>query len=622
MLYQHLTPENIKKTTDDYILTLNDRTKTICAIPDEQLTFKNLFGAIEEMNENADVWISLMSNLHPDGNIQLLCKEMARKLVSNSEISYKQIYYCTRSDERETLNSEKKRYLAQVMKDFRQNGYGSLSFDDATCKRINLINDELHDLGRQFIYNLNTYNKTYELTSDDLTGMSSKWLDDHRAGDGYYVNTSDINTVMKHCTNRRTRIFLSRELNRVCYDENNEISRKIFELRNELSSYYNKPSYSDYVLQNTLIGNSENVIGFLDKTRDLLADDFTEDFDIIKQLALEDNVYELTPPDVIYYFNKYLQKLDIDTSKYSEYFNIYKVTDGVFKIFGDLLGYTFVDITENHDVWHPDVKLFEVLNTSAIGSDSDCTQGYLYLDILPRQNKYTNDAAFNISGSTGRKPICIISCNFPTFLTPENVKSFFHEFGHAMHTISSRPEFTSLAGINVVADAVECPSQLFEQFFVQPEVLKILAPGITDVIINKIITSMKLFEAYDTMRLVSFYYLDIALHGPKENLERSNLNELYVNIAKSIGLPYQEDYGYVQKFIHAINFSVKTYGYLYSKYLAKCIFGKFTSSSASSILDPNLGMELRSKLLAPGDTRDFSELIRDFMGADISYDFI
>ena len=189
MLYQHLTPENIKKTTGDYIITLNDRIKTICAIPDEQLTFKNLFGAIEEMNENADVWISLMSNLHPDKNIQLLCKEMALKielqlneLVSSSNITYKQIYYCTTSDERETLNSEKKRYLAKVMKDFRKNGYGSSAFDEATCKRINLISDELNDLERQFIYNLNTYNKTYELTPDDLTGMSSKWLEDHRAG--------------------------------------------------------------------------------------------------------------------------------------------------------------------------------------------------------------------------------------------------------------------------------------------------------------------------------------------------------------------------------------------------------------------------------------------------------
>jgi thimet oligopeptidase len=285
------------------------------------------------------------------------------------------------------------------------------------------------------------------------------------------------------------------------------------------------------------------------------------------------------------------------------------VQSGMFKIYETLLGFKFVDITEaNKDkFWHPEVKLFSVLNVSD-GKE----QGQFYLDLHPRPGKFGHAAVFPIQrGSIKHIPVCIMACNFPISenLSFSDVETFFHEFGHVMHGIASRPEISSFAGTSVARDAVECPSQMLEEWCYRPNALKLMAPDITDEVICKLIKQKNMLQGYFTARQLSFGLLDMSLHG---NSFDAAYNELYGRIHKDLlGLELPPTHGFCQTFGHLMGYQAGYYGYLYSKVFAVCMFEeKFKDHE----LDPVVGMEYRNKIIAPGNTKDFMDLLVDFLG--------
>ena len=273
------------------------------------------------------------------------------------------------------------------------------------------------------------------------------------------------------------------------------------------------------------------------------------------------------------------------------------------------MGFKFINISEqNKDkFWHPEVKLYNVINVSD-GSE----QGQFFLDLHPRPGKFGHAAVFPIQrGSIKYMPVCIMACNFPKTenLSFSDVETFFHEFGHVMHGIASRPEISSFAGTAVARDAVECPSQMLEEWCYRPVSLKVMAPEITDEVVSKLIKQKNMLQGYFTARQLSFGLLDMSLHG---ELYDADYNELYGRIHKNLlGLELPNTHGFCQTFGHLMGYQAGYYGYLYSKVFAVCMFEeKFKGHE----LDPVVGMEYRNKIIAPGNTKDFMDLLIDFLG--------
>ncbi len=480
---------------------------------------------------------------------------------------------------------------------------------------------------------MNNYNKEFVFTADQLAGMKEPWLKSRKITtdnsvpvdnvpvdnvpiDTYKVNLKypDYLPLMEYCSNRETRKFILGEFNRRCFEENKSIVERIFKLRTELAKIFGFELYSDYKLQNRMAKNTTNVMNFLNDLKEKIKPVLESDYKKMLLISKDDGLStfnDLQPHDMAYYSRIYTEKeSELDMEETKQYFPLTQVIKGTFDIYETLLGFKFVDVTEQYlnTFWHQEVKLYQVFNTS-----DNSLQGEFYLDLHPRVGKYGHAAVFPIKrGSIKETPICIMACNFPSEenLSFDDVVTFFHEFGHVMHGVTSRPELSGMAGTSVARDAVECPSQMLEEWCYREKSLKVLSPTLPTDVINKLIKQKNMLQGYFNARQLTFCFVDMALHGKSYDI--NDPNQLYSTIYNEImGLTLPEDHGFIQTFGHMMGYDSGYYGYLYSKSFAKCMFEeKFKDHE----LDPVVGMEYRNKITAPGNTREFMDLMIDFLG--------
>jgi Zn-dependent oligopeptidase len=542
---------------------------------------------------------------------------------------FKHYYYNQYQSEKELLTECSIRYVEEAMRSFRMYG---LELSDEKYSNVKQLKKQISTHSMNFSQNLNNYNKEFIFTAEQLSGMKDQWLKAREIVEKDSVDSTDettnVNTktykvnlkypdylpVMEYCSNRSTRKMMSEEFNKRCFDENKSIIDCIFKLRNDLGKEFGYDLYSDYKLQNRMAKNTANVMEFLNDLKTKIKPVLVSDYEKILSISKNDNINtleELKSYDMAYYSRIYTEKeSDLDMNEVKQYFPLTQIIRGTFDIYETLLGFKFIDVSEKYSntFWHSSVKLFQVFNTS-----DNSLQGEFYLDLHPRTGKYSHAAVFPIKrGSKSFHPICIMACNFPVEenLSFDDIVTFFHEFGHIMHTISSRPEISSLAGTSVARDAVECPSQMLEEWCYRPTSLKVLAPALPNEVINKLVKQKNMLQGYFNSRQLTFCFIDMALHGSEYNVQ--DPNELFSSIYKEImQLNLESGHGFLQTFGHLMGYDSGYYGYLYSQSFAKCMFEeKFKDHE----LDPSVGIEYRNKIIAPGNTRDFMDLMVDFLG--------
>jgi Zn-dependent oligopeptidase len=639
--FSNITEQNIQDTLDEYIEAYNKFYSEIILINNEDLSWNSYIQ--KKLDFHAE-WkdkliIFNMSRLHPDETIRKKCHECDTKLSEfkieefmkrNFFEQFKYYYNNQYQTEKNDLSFERIRYIEKFMESYRIYG---LELPDDKYEKVKELMKKLSNHSINFKKNLSNYNKEFILTSEQLSGLSSSWLkmreqvteetEDSNTTVLYKVNLKypDYYPIMQKCTNRETRKLMHQEFNKRCFTENEEIINSIFKLRNELAKQFGFNLYSDYKLQNKMAKNSTNVIKFLDDLKNKIKPVLNSDYEKILSLSKIDGINtleELKIYDMTYYCRILREKKsDLDMEELKKYFPLEQIIKGTFDIYETLFEYKFVDITDKYKdtFWHSDVKLFQVLNKS-----DNTIQGEFYLDLHPRNGKYGHAAVFPIKrGSIKQSPICIMVCNFPSSenLSFGDVVTFFHEFGHVMHSISSRPEISTLSGTTVVRDAVECPSQMLEEWCFREKSLRILAPDLPIDIITKITKQEeKVIQGFDNAKQLVLCYVDMALHG--DSYDTKDPNQLYSTIFKDlIGLDVPSGHGFLQTFGHLMGYDSGYYGYLYSESFAKCLFEeKFKDHE----LDPNVGIEYKNKIMAPGNTRDFMDLMIDFLGHEPTND--
>jgi thimet oligopeptidase len=214
---------------------------------------------------------------------------------------------------------------------------------------------------------------------------------------------------------------------------------------------------------------------FLDEIESYLN---TNDFNDLLELAKLDGINELELYDLPYYYRLFKeQKTKINLDSLRQYFSFETVQNGVFEIYQKFLSLKFTDITENHkdELWHDSVTMYQVNN-----SFDNKLIGHFYLDMFPRDNKYTHAASFSfVNKSESILPVCTLGCNFTKDrgLSHDEIITFFHEFGHCMHTICSEATINKQSGTQCETDYVEVPSQCFENWCFEKEPLKIFSGG-------------------------------------------------------------------------------------------------------------------------------------------------
>ncbi|HLO58875.1 MAG TPA: M3 family metallopeptidase [Bacteroidales bacterium] len=413
-------------------------------------------------------------------------------------------------------------------------------------------------------------------------------------------------------------------------NDNNEIVKKIVDLRVKKANILGFPTFADYVIEENMARTPGNVYDFLMKLwKPALPNSKKEVAEMQKLIDREGGNFKLQPWDWWYYAEKVRkEKYDLDDSQLRPYFKLSGVRDGMFMVANKLYGITFTQRTDL-PVYEKDVETFEV--KEADGKPL----GILYLDYYPRPGKgagaWCTDFRSAITENGQRiDPVVSVVCNFtkpsgssPSLLTWDEVTTLFHEFGHSLHGLFTQGSFYRTAG-SVPSDYVELPSQIMENWAGEPEVLRSYAKHfetgapIPEELIAKIQKSSLFNQGFETVEYLAASLLDMDYHtigdslkGSVRDFEKEAMNK--VGLIPEILPRYRSTY-----FAHIFDggYAAGYYVYIWAAVLDADAFSAFKESG--DIYNHELAVKFRKYCLAESGDDEGMIQYKKFRGADPS----
>ena len=533
----------------------------------------------------------------------------------------------------EALTDEQKKLLFDTYDAFVRSG-ALLGKEDK--ERFAAIETELAQLGLQFSQNELKQTNEFELhitNPDDLSGLpdtakeAAALAAKEKGKEGWLFTLQAPSYIpfLTYCDNRELRKQMYMEKNTICCKgdtfDNREIIRRIVNLRHELTSLLGYKCYADYALANRMAKTTSRVNDLIEKLYDAY-------MPVAKKEVEELEVPELMPWDWAYYSHKLqLKKHNIDSEMLRPYFKLQNVKEGVFGLATKLYGITF-KLQPDIEVYHPDVEAYEVF-------DADGTfLAVLYADFFPRPSKqsgaWMTDFQEQYVDETGfdHRPHVSIVMNLtkptkekPSLLTLSEVETFLHEFGHALHSIFSKVHYKALSGTNVLRDFVELPSQLMENFAVEPEFLHTFAfhfetgEPLPDELIQRIRDSRNFHCGYACIRQLSFCMLDMAYHTTTKPLEDEIFDFESKAWSRTQLLPAVPGTNMSVQFSHIMSggYAAGYYSYKWAEVLDADAFSLFLEKG---IFDRETAQSFRKEILSKGGTADPMQLYVNFRGKE------
>lgn len=443
---------------------------------------------------------------------------------------------------------------------------------------------------------------------------------------------------MKYADNRELRhqlYLLYNTRNSKGEYENISVLREIANLRLEQAKLLGKRNYAEYTLQNTMAKTPEAVMEFLENLRKAYTEPMKQELKEIEDYArtTEGKDFKLEAWDYSYWADKLKNdRYAFNDEDMKPYFELNNTIDGVFGLATKLYGYSF-KLTDKIDKYHPDVRVYEVYRKD--GS----LLGLLYADFFYREGKspgaWMTEFRTETQDDEGKRDIPLISivCNFskpvgnaPVLLTPYEVETFLHEFGHALHGLSAEAKYESLSGTNVDHDFVELFSQFNENYLTEKEYLDGFArhyqtgEKMPAELINKFVKSSQFGAAYACMRQLGFGYLDMAYHTIKQPLAKTADISAFEKNAQNPVRCFEvvENCLTSPSFGHIFSggYAAGYYGYKWAESLDADAFAAFKETG---IFNPVTAGKFL-KMLQAGDTEDPMTLYVEFRGKKPSVD--
>lgn len=612
----------------------------------EAPTFANTVEALEYASERLDRVTNLLFNLNEcdtSEEMQAVVMEVLPDLsryeneVSMNDALFERVRRVYEERERLQLTGEQQMLLRDTYKMFVRHG---VNLPPTEKQRFAAIEEELSRLTQQFNQNVLADNNDYMLhltSEEELSGLPDNVRDAaaeearERGLKGWvftlaypsfgpflmYADRRDLREQMWRAYNSRG--------NRGNGNDNNEVIRQIVALRHEKASLLGYDTYCDYVLEERMVLSLPRLREFMRQLMDAALPSARREAAEVAAFAKEAGAdFELQRWDFSYYSEKLKQRrYDFDQERLRPYFQLERVRQGIFDLYGRLYGLTFVE-AQGVEVYHPDVRVFEV-------RDGERLMGLLYMDMHPRASKRSGAWMTEFRGQWVRggqevRPLIQVVCNFskpvgekPALLSFSEVETFMHEFGHAMHGMLSDVTYGSLSGTNVLRDFVELPSQLMENWCYEPDFLNTFArhyetgEPLPMEYVEKIKVAERYLAGYLCVRQLNLGLTDIAFHtlkapleGRAEDFERRAMTEL---------LPPVEGGNTSTAFTHIFSggYASGYYGYKWAEVLDADVFSRF---KADGIFNADTARGLRREILSRGGTVHPATLFRNFMGRD------
>ncbi len=537
------------------------------------------------------------------------------------------------------LTTEQTRLLERTYTRFHRSGAG---LDDTAKTRMAEINERRAHLGTAFSHHLLGDEQEWfmELGEGDRDGLpetfiaAAKAAADERGMAGKAIMTlsrSFVEPLLKSSSRRDLRekvfkAFTARGDNGNANDNNATIG-EILSLREESAKLLGFPTFAAYRLEDSMAKTPEAVRGLLERVWKPARDRALADRDALQALVAEEGGnFALAPWDWRYYAEKLRQRrADFNDAAIKPYLALDNMIDAAFDCAHRLFGLSFSE-RKDIPVWHPDVRVWEVKD--AAGEH----KALFYGDYFARPSK--RSGAWMTSLRDQQKldgdvaPLILNICNFskgadgqPSLLSPDDARTLFHEFGHALHGMLSDVTYPSLSGTSVFTDFVELPSQLYEHWQEQPQVLRQFArhyqtgEPLPDDLLKRFIASRKFNQGFATVEFVSSALIDLEFHTQPASASR-DVRAFEKKELEKIGMPAEislrhrpTQFGHIFSGDH---YASGYYSYMWSEVMDADAFGAFEETG--NIFDPAVAKRLHDDIYSSGGSRDPEDAYVAFRG--------
>jgi peptidyl-dipeptidase Dcp len=539
------------------------------------------------------------------------------------------------------LTFEQMRLLERTYTRFHRAGAG---LDEAAKKRLAEINERLAHLGTAFSHHLLGDEQEWfmELGEADRDGLPETFIAAARAAAeergmaGKAIMTlsrSFVEPFLKSSSRRDLRekvfrAFTARGDNSNANDNNATIV-EILTLREESAKLLGYPTFAAYRLEDSMAKTPEAVRGLLERVWKPARARALADRDDLQALVTEEGGnFALAPWDWRYYAEKLRQvRANFDDAAIKPYLALDHMIEAAFDCATRLFGLTFSE-RKDIPVWHPDVRVWEVKDRAGKH------QALFYGDYFTRPSK--RSGAWMTSLRDQQKldgevtPLIINVCNFakgaegqPSLLSPDDARTLFHEFGHGLHGMLSDVTYPSLSGTNVFTDFVELPSQLYEHWQEQPQVLRQFArhyqngEPLPDDLLERFIAARKFNQGFATVEFVSSALIDLEFHTQPASASR-DVPAFERRELEKIGMPAEISLRHrPQQFGHIFSgdhYASSYYSYMWSEVMDADAFGAF--EEAGDIFDPAVAKRLHDDIYSSGGSRDPEDAYVAFRGRE------
>ncbi|MBR5013978.1 MAG: M3 family metallopeptidase [Bacteroidales bacterium] len=616
---------------------------------EEEPTFENTIEAMEyagqTLNKVASVFYALME-ANTNDEMQQIAEQISPMLndysmyVSLNAPLFEKVKAVYEKKDELGLATDQLKLLEDNYKGFVRGG-ANLSDEDKEV--YSKWSEELSLLTLQFSRNVLAATNAYVLNitdEADLAGLpdfvrtmaaetaAEKGLE----GWAFTLDAPSYSPFLKYSENRELRkdIWTAYNTRAVGGEfDNTEIVKKIVDLRIKIANILGYETYADYALEERMAKSKATVNEFiknlLEPSMPFAKKDVADVLAYAKKNGFQGS--QLESWDFSYWSEKYQQaEYSLSAEELKPYFQLESCIDAVFGLASRLYGISFKEL-DNVPVYHEDVKVYQV-------NDADGRHlALFYADFFPRASKrggawMTEFRGQSIMNGVEYRPFITIVCNFtkptadaPALITHDELTTFLHEFGHALHGIFAEGRYPSLTGTSVSRDFVELPSQIMENWAFEPEYLNSFAKHyqtgepIPAELIEKVVAAKNYLAGYAQVRQLHYGYLDMAWHSLTELPSESTVDFEQKTLAPYAVMPAVAGASFSPSFSHIFSggYSAGYYSYKWAEVLEADAFSLFKEKG---IFNTEVSNSFRKNILEKGGAEDAAVIYRNFRGHD------
>jgi len=597
--------------------------------------FNDFYSTLFSLKGSLNAYLLIGGDDEVKAAIQVIFQELTvsyiEKISMNVAIynTFKKVYeHCLREN---SLTNLEKKYATDLIEDFEENG---IHFEAEKKKIFQDLQKEAIEVDMQFEHNIRNDSGYIYADEEEITGITEEQKKILSKESGRYklgVDYATFNLIMDCCSNREIRKKLYDKFMNRAYPKNNEILERVRVVHDKIAKILGRESFASLCFKDEMAKDPLTVSLFIEGIANHTKERAHAEIEEIRSFAHNEmKISVVESYDVAYLMNSYKkEKFGYDEAALTNYFPLSHLLKKFLHLIGEFLGVTFkIFFNGELDEWKWDSHIIVI----EVSKNNELL-GYIICDMYPRDKKYTHGCMSPITNSYRMKNgrltdpsviLLVMNFNPPVYngeslLSHDNVFTFFHEMGHALHGIIGVVGIASLSGVNVANDFVEIPSQLFQLFSFDTIVIKEIGKhyldgsSIPDTMLHAFKESRE-FGRYVYMQKyveksrfsLMLFTTDLSIDKVKE-ASRKGL----ISIAEK---RYENDH-FEAAFGHLVEYYAAYYSYGWSVAYSNAIFEKIASNGG--IFSKEIGKKYVESILSKGKSQEYGEMIENFLESSV-----